>query len=117
MKVIVYGRVNHADNEAMSMQVDMLKRYCRNRGYKITCVMTEFSSGRKIGKCLNQFLNANTMNEADAIVVQNFSCITKDYRKLLGFMEVLEEKKVRLISLDKQVVEPQSALWKMLWKK
>lgn len=35
---------------------------------------------------------------------------------LLGFMEALEEKKIRIISLDEEVVEPASALWKLICK-
>lgn len=47
MRVIVYGRLNHTDAEAMLSQINMLKRYCGKEGYVISSVVTEFSSGRK----------------------------------------------------------------------
>lgn len=50
MRVIVYGRVNHKDDEAMLSQINMLKRYCGKKGYVISSVVTEFSSRRKIGQ-------------------------------------------------------------------
>ncbi len=118
MRVIVYGRLNHTDAAAMLSQINMLKRYCGKEGYVISSVVTEFSSGRKIGQCLIGLLDNNNsrMDGVDAIVVRNFSCITKNYMNLLGFMEALEEKKIRIISLDEEVVEPASALWKLICK-
>lgn len=116
MKVIVYGRENHVDGEAMLSQIDMLKRYCGKEGYVISNVVTEFSPGRKIGRCLSELLDNSRMDGVEAIVVRNFSCITRDYMKLLGFMEALEEKKIRIISLDEEVVEPTSVLWKLICK-
>ncbi len=116
MRVIVYGRINHTDDETMLSQINMLKRYCRKKGYVISSVVTEFSSGRKTGQCLSELLYSSRMDGVDAIVVRNFSCITRDYMKLLGFMEALEEKKIRIISLDEEVVEPASKLWKLICK-
>lgn len=39
MKVIVYGREDHVNQEIMSAQIDMLKAYCRTQRH---VVVTEF---------------------------------------------------------------------------
>lgn len=116
MNVIVYSRIAHEDDWAMSVQVDMLKRYCGREGYVISDVVTEFSPGRIVGRCLSGLLENSRMNGVDALVVRNFSHITRDNMKLLEFMEAMEVRTVKVISLEEEVIEPTSALWKVICK-
>lgn len=116
MNVIVYSRTGHEDGPAMPIQVDMLKTYCGKRGYTVSRVVTECCSERNVGRQLNVLLDSYGAKEIDAIVAWNYSCISRDHVKLLGFMRALEARRMLLITLDEEVVEPASALWELICK-
>lgn len=117
MKVIIYGRVNHAEDETMSMQVDILKMYCKKQRYKIAGVVTEFGSGEGLGKYIDRFLDKDGANSVDAVIVWNFSRITVDYASRIRLMGILAKKRIRLLSLKETEVEAVNPLWRMKYKK
>lgn len=117
MRVIVYGRVNHVVDEAVSVQVDIMKMYCKKQGYKIAGVVTEFGSGAGLGKYIERFLDKDGSKSIDAVIVWNFSRITGDYASLIRLMEVLAKKRIRLLLLEETATEVTNPLWRMKCKK
>ncbi len=116
MNVIVYSRTGQKERQAMLAQVDMLKTYCGKRGYTVSRIVTECCSERNIGRNLSELLNHDGAKGVDAIVAWNFSCISRDEVTLLGFMQALEARRMSLITMDEEVVEPASALWELICK-
>lgn len=47
MKVGIYTRISTTDQQTLSMQVDSIKKYVKNRGWEIVLVIEEISSGSK----------------------------------------------------------------------
>lgn len=117
MKVIIYGRVNHAEDKALSTQVTIMKMYCKKQGYKIASVVTEFGSGAGLGKYIERFLDKDGSKSIDAVIVWNFSRITGDYASLIRLMGVLAKKRIRLLLLEETATEVINPLWKMKSKK
>lgn len=113
MKVIIYGRVNHAGDEAVLTQIAILKMYCKKQGYKIASVVTEFGSGTGLEKFIDRFIDRDGAKSIDAVIVWGSAHITRDYTSLIRLMGILAKKRIRLLLLEETATEVVNPLWRM----
>lgn len=101
MKVVIYCRVGNPSQlapEGLDRQEEQLKEYCRKHGYEVVKVFREQISGNKQpGPELQKVMKMITVKEADGIVIQDLSRISRDMHKFFSFEAFLKENGAKLI--------------------
>lgn len=69
MKVGIYARVSTSDQQTLSMQIKAVEEYARIRGWTISLIVEETSSGAKKLPKRNELIKAAIRREIDVVVV------------------------------------------------
>ena len=69
MKAGIYARVSTHDQQTLPMQVQAMRRYVKQRGWKLHLQVEEVGSGGKQRPQRDELLKAARRREVDAIVV------------------------------------------------
>tara|TARA_R110002167_G_scaffold359135_1_gene575579 strand:+ start:348 stop:932 length:585 start_codon:yes stop_codon:yes gene_type:complete len=69
MKVGIYARVSTSDQQTLSMQINAIEGYSKIRGWEISVIVEETSSGAKKLPKRNELIKSAIRREIDVIVV------------------------------------------------
>ena len=69
MKAGIYARVSTHDQQTLPMQIQAMRRYVKQRGWKLHLQVEEVGSGGKLRPKREELLKAARRREVDAIVV------------------------------------------------
>ena len=99
MKAVLYGRVNHSDQEALERQFQAMRKFCGEHGIEVVREESAECSGRGLSEGLRKMME-NLNVDFDAILVQNISRITRDYAAYCEFADTMKHKGVQIITVD-----------------
>jgi len=88
MRAALYARVSTRDQQTLSMQLNVMRAYIKNRGWSATIEVEETSSGVKERKKREMILNAAKRREIDVIVVWK---LDRWGRSLVGLIAELHD--------------------------
>ncbi len=98
-KVALYSRVSTDEQHTLPMQMHALKRYAKNRQWKIVHQIQEIASSVNIRPKRESLLKAARLREIDAIVVWRLDRWGRSVTDLVGTLTELMELKIGFISL------------------
>ncbi len=98
-KVALYSRVSTDEQHTLPMQMQALKKYAKNRQWKIVHQIQEIASSVNIRPKRELLLKAARLREIDAIVVWRLDRWGRSVTDLVGTLTELMELKVGFISL------------------
>ena len=99
MKAVLYGRVNHSDQEALERQFQAMRKFCGEHGIEVVREESAECSGRRLSEGLRKMME--TLNvDFDTILLQNISLIARDYAAYYEFASAMKHKGVQIITID-----------------
>lgn len=99
IRVALYSRVSTDEQHTLPMQMQALKKYVKNRQWKIVHQIQEIASGAHDRPKRESLLKAARQREIDAIVVWRLDRWGRSVTDLVGTLTELTELKVGFISL------------------
>lgn len=99
-KVAIYGRITKKENSGeLDKQIDELKAYCEDKGYKVIGTIAECRRGRTISREL--LMVVADFNNVDAVVVMDRSRICGDQAEGRRFEILANELGIEIECLAK----------------
>ena len=108
MRAYRYIRSATGDKETMESQQIRLRIYAKEQGYPVVGQYEDIGSGTNFERAGLIIVKSLTRNDVDAVLVTNLSRIGRDIFKTNDFIRCMNEKGVRIISLEEHLLpEPE----------
>lgn len=99
MKAGIYARVSTHDQQTLPMQVQAMRRYVKQRGWKLHLQVEEVGSGGKQRPKREELLKAARRREVDAIVVWKLDRWGRSLADLIASLAELRDLGIAFVSL------------------
>lgn len=103
MRVGIYARVSKQDQQTLPMQMRTIRKYVKQRNWKIVFEVQDVGSGVSDRKKRQELLLAARKRELDAIVVWKLDRWGRSLSDLIGTLDELTELGVAFISITEAV--------------
>jgi DNA invertase Pin-like site-specific DNA recombinase len=98
-KAAIYARVSSQDQKTLPMQIQTLKRYAKDRGWKVVIEIRDTASGAIDRPRREEILRAARRREIDAVVVWKLDRWGRSLIDLMGSLRELTELGVGFVSV------------------
>jgi putative DNA-invertase from lambdoid prophage Rac len=99
MKAGIYARVSTHDQQTLPMQLKAMRRYVKQRGWKLHLQVEEIASGAKQRPKREELLKAARRREVDAIVVWKLDRWGRSLADLIASLAELRDLGIAFVSL------------------
>jgi DNA invertase Pin-like site-specific DNA recombinase len=99
MKAGIYARVSTHDQQTLPMQLKAMRRYLKQRGWKLHLQVEEVGSGAKQRPKREELLKAARRREVDAIVVWKLDRWGRSMADLIATLAELRDLGIAFVSL------------------
>lgn len=99
MRTAIYARVSTHDQQTLPMQVEAMKNYAAQRGWKISSIVEEIGSGAKQRPQREQLLLSARKREIDIILVWKLDRFGRSVSDLVLTLKELQDLNVGFVSL------------------
>src|SRR4029077_15042769 len=104
-RAAIYARVSTHNGQNPEMQLEEIRQYCANRGWKIAeeYVDTGISGAKEHRPALDRLLEACRRRLVDAVVVYRYDRFARSLRQLVNALEEFRTLGIDFISLHEGV--------------
>jgi DNA invertase Pin-like site-specific DNA recombinase len=99
MKAGIYARVSTHDQQTLPMQIQAMRRYVKQRGWKLHLQVEEVGSGGKLRPKREELLKAARRREVDSIVVWKLDRWGRSLPDLISSLAELRDLGIAFVSL------------------